>query len=297
MGDGTYRSTWIEKVFHADGVSAEVKVFMLFLAFYYMGPDGRVREPRDDLAKSLGCHPRKITAKFKAAIDSGLMVQTIRGGRGRTAEYQAVGPDVQGADTRHPMEVIGCPQPATYAHAKGAGFYPPNSTPQGADTRHPMGSQGADTRPPNDADIYKEPRTRAHSKTAGVSSTTKAADSRLDDNVVPLFDEELPPSAGAAAPPRGPEITAQTVVAAYVEGVRIATGGEDPDRQAKGKIAKRAKALLNEGKDPARLVEAARALGQKIDLGYDDLGKEYLMTVAAQAKAAGAEPSGAWWDN
>jgi hypothetical protein len=36
VSDGTYRGRWVDEVFRSSGVSAEVKVFLLFLAHYYI---------------------------------------------------------------------------------------------------------------------------------------------------------------------------------------------------------------------------------------------------------------------
>ena len=105
MSRKTDRARWIDEVFHTPRVSAEVKVFLLFLERHYMKADGEVREPREGLAETLGCHPRKITAKFNMAIVGGLMEQTVRGGKGRTATYRATLPGDPGAP-------IGCQHPA-----------------------------------------------------------------------------------------------------------------------------------------------------------------------------------------
>lgn len=122
--------------------------------------------------------------------------------------------------------------------------------------------------------------------------------------MIHLFGEEkdqtIPPPAGAAAPDDEPKpITAQTVVAAYVDGVREAIG-EGPTRRLVGQIAKQAKELISdEGRDPARLVVAAHSLGTKVERGFSDLGREYLMTAQrTSSPAAGTDPSGrAPWAN
>lgn len=137
MGDGTLRGRWIDDVFASVTVSAEVRLFLLYLAHYHMGPTGRVSEPRESLADGLRCHPRKVTAKFQAAIQAGLIEQTVRGQKHRTAEYQAlVSGRSQGARYRHPEES----QVAEYRH--------PEPDSQGAKNRHPENAQGADSRHP-----------------------------------------------------------------------------------------------------------------------------------------------------
>lgn len=109
-----------------------------------------------------------------------------------------------------------------------------------------------------------------------------ADDSRQDGVVVALFDEKtIPPPAGAAAPTEDDRpINAQTVVAAYVEGVQDATG-ERPTKRVLLQVARQAKELLGEGRDPARLMAAAKSLGRKVQRGYTDLGQEYLMHAPA----------------
>lgn len=161
------RDRWIGEVFQTSRLSAEVKVFLLFLERYYMKPDGRVCEARDDLAKALGCHPRKITAKFNMAMSGGLMEQTVRGGKGRTSTYRAVFPgqpdgSSQSAGTRHSKERTECQHPAPYARAKGAADYHPKQGGQSASTRHSMADP-----------LYKD-HARAHSKRGDLDQKTPA---------------------------------------------------------------------------------------------------------------------------
>jgi hypothetical protein len=209
LNDRAHRDQWISEVFRTPLISAEVKVFLLFLERYYMKADGEVREPREDLAKALACHPRKITAKFNMAIAGGVMEQTVRGGKGRTATYRTTLPSgPQGASTRHPMERSGCQHPAPYARAKGAADYHPEAGSQGAGTRPPEDAQGASTRHPETAPF--KGTARAHSRDSDRNHLThaEADDSRRGGVVVPLFDEEpkepslrsqTPASAGARA--------------------------------------------------------------------------------------------------
>lgn len=90
-------------------------------------------------------------------------------------------------------------------------------------------------------------------------------------------NREVPPTAGAAAPRHATEArdsppNAGDVVAAWVEGAQAANG-ERPAGRLIGQIGRQAKELIDEGKDPARLIEAATAAGRK---GFADLGRELL---------------------
>ncbi|MCD0450789.1 helix-turn-helix domain-containing protein [Actinocorallia sp. API 0066] len=82
----------------------------------------------------------------------------------------------------------------------------------------------------------------------------------------------------AAKPEASPK--ADAVVAAYIDGVRAATNGEDPTRRQIANIGRQAKELLAESKDPERLVKAAHALGRKVQLGFHNLGIEYFRLAA-----------------
>lgn len=184
MNDGTYRGRWAREVFRTPRVSAEVKVFLLFLERYHMEPNGRVCEPRELLADEIGCHPRKITAKFKSAIDGGLLRLIVRGQKHVTAVYQASIPDPQVADTRPPETG---PQVAGPRH--------PERSQVAADYHPETVSQGAGTRPPENGPIYKA-RARAHSKgdRSSTTATTEDDDSRPGGVVVALFNEDIEPS-------------------------------------------------------------------------------------------------------
>lgn len=171
MNDGTYRGRWIGDVFRAP-VSAELQVFLLWLAYYYMSPAGKVCEPRAQLADHFGCHPRKITAKFRAAIDAGLLEQTVRGQKGQTAEYRAV---VQGARTRHPETVQGASSRHPERTLQGDKNGHPE-TPQGDHSRHPERPSGCQQSAPL---IYK-----------GVHVAEESA----TNSVVPLFKKEHTPA-------------------------------------------------------------------------------------------------------
>src|SRR5437588_11399171 len=85
VSDGTYRGRWMDEVFRTPMVSAEVKVFLLFLACHHMSPDGRVSQSRARLAEDLGCYERRVSDRFESAIRGGLMERLSRGQRHRTA--------------------------------------------------------------------------------------------------------------------------------------------------------------------------------------------------------------------
>lgn len=267
MSNGTFRGRWVDEVFKTPRVSAEVKVFLLFLANYHMGDGGRVSEPRESLASQLGCHPRNVTAKFRAAIGAGLMEQTARGQKHRTAEYRAVVPQPsQGDDNYHPEDDS---QGAGFYHpetAQGAGFYHPEDDSQGDDSHHPTTKRDG-----------------------------KVSDHAQASKTVPLFDDEEqnPPPAGTTKPSADKQLTpVQIVVAAYIEGVQEATG-ERPDGRTIGRISQQAKDLIKKDRrNQERLVDAARALGLKIGKGYLDLGQEYMMAAAATQQPNGNSRGG-----
>ncbi|YCK35154.1 hypothetical protein ACNF49_14025 [Actinomadura sp. ATCC 39365] len=104
--------------------------------------------------------------------------------------------------------------------------------------------------------------------------------------VVPLPPRPLPvpPSAGAAAPERETAANAGDVVAAWIEGVQAATG-ERPASRLIGQIGRQARELLDEGKDPERLIEAATAAGRK---RFADLPRELLRMSSTTSQ----DPSG-----
>jgi hypothetical protein len=306
--DGTLRERWVAEVFRTPHVSAEVKVFLLYLAHYTMDSAGRIEEPRDLLAEQMGVHPRKISGKFAAAIASGLLRQVVRGQKHQVAVYQAVVPgepnsqgagsghpgeasrvDAQGADCGHPEDAQGALTRQAEV-SQGAGFYHPEESAQGASNRHPETSQGAQNRHPENSGPYKD-RTGAHSNGERSCADADVTGHGDESVVIALFDDiKTPPPAGASADPaEPPAITAQTVVAAWVDAVRLASG-EPPTKRLIGSIARQAKELLDkEGRDPERLVDAAAALGSKIGSGYTNLGQEYLMTATRQHAATGTD--------
>jgi hypothetical protein len=228
VSDGTYRGRWVDEVFRSSGVSAEVKVFLLFLAHYYMNPLGRVSEPRDELAGRLGCHPRKISAKFESAISAGLMRQVMRGQKGQTAVYQAVVPGLpQSADYRHP-EV-----------SQGAGFYHPKESGQGAGFWHPESAQGATKPHPEDVSGCQQPAPHIY--------TSEEVVERGDDGVViPLFDEQHQKlSRKRSQEPAGEDSLFAEFYGAY------------PRKKGRPSALKAWKAALETGNDPQEIIAAA----------------------------------------
>jgi hypothetical protein len=272
LSDGTYRGRWQDEVLGTPHCSAEVKVLLLAMSLQ-MDDAGCAAIPRDDLAVLLRCHPRKVTEKIKTAIDAGLLRRTARGNNGRTAQFQGV----------IPRELSRVPPPSTLQRMKGADSQHPTDLMKGADSQHPSNGKGAESRHPTDAEgcrqsasPYKRPAEVGDNETEGV--------------VISLFDEkdQIPPPAGATAPAdeEPKPITAQDVVAAWIDGVRDATG-ERPPKALLGQVARQAKELVSEDRNPERLVAAARSLGQKVGKGYADLGREYLMASASSpARAA-----------
>ncbi|MFI6296734.1 hypothetical protein ACIBEJ_34450 [Nonomuraea sp. NPDC050790] len=96
----------------------------------------------------------------------------------------------------------------------------------------------------------------------------------------------IQPPAGADAPDEGTTgdepLNAKAVVAAWVESAQARTG-DRPANSLIGQVGRQAKQLIDEGKDPARLMAAASEAGRK---GYADLGRELLRINA------GPDPGG-----
>lgn len=106
--------------------------------------------------------------------------------------------------------------------------------------------------------------------------------------LIPVPDPvSIPPSAGTASPRRAKQSTndpnAGAIVAAWVEAATAATG-ERPANRLINQVGRQAKELLAEGKNPDRLIEAARAAGSK---GFTDLGRELLRAGVTTKQAAG----------
>lgn len=97
----------------------------------------------------------------------------------------------------------------------------------------------------------------------------------------PLTPEPVPTTSGVASL-RQPN--AGDVVAAWIEGAETASG-ERPGNRLIAQVGRQARELIDEGKDPQRLVAAARAAGTK---GYADLPRELLR---AATPTNGARPS------
>ncbi len=95
-------------------------------------------------------------------------------------------------------------------------------------------------------------------------------------------------SVGADQPrrPKPNETDSQAIVGAWIDGA-TEHAGERPSGKLINAIGREAKQLLGEGRDPARLVEIARAAGAK---GYADLSRELLKSSSAQP----ANPDAPW---
>lgn len=299
---GTYRDRWVAEVFHTHRITDTVRVTLLALA-EEMDETGRVVFLRDELAARLGRHPRRISERLKAGIEAGLLRRVARGQRHQATVLQAVSllvPPRQheetsslGADPQHIETSLG----ADIKHEEnGAQCADPQH--EETDLNVPPG-QHEESRP------LKRNRAHARSKRSHGPETTHQmeSDHASVGEVIQLFDEGR-----TIAPPAGPDaqsaeakpITAQALVAAYVDGVREATG-EDPTPRLIGQIARQAKELIDDEKrDRDRLVAAARSLGMKVGRGFTDLGREYLMLAQRNPRAGAATgtdtPGRAPWD-
>lgn len=113
-----------------------------------------------------------------------------------------------------------------------------------------------------------------------------------DDNVLRLAANGQPaPRKGRRKQAQVTDPNAGTVVAAWVEAVEREQG-ERPAQRLVAQVGRQARELIEEGKDPARLIAAATAAGGK---GFADLGRELLrMNGSGQRQAPrspGATPS------
>lgn len=150
LSDGTYRGRWMDEVFRTPAISAEVKVFLLFLAARHMSPDGRVSEARSRLAEGLGCYERRINERFDAAIKAGLMERVSRGQKHQTAVYCAAIPDLpapqRASNPPAEQKSQGADSPPAEP-PQGAGTPPTEQNPQGAKKTPAENPQGADSPP------------------------------------------------------------------------------------------------------------------------------------------------------
>ncbi|MEV0993441.1 hypothetical protein [Nonomuraea sp. NPDC050202] len=134
--------------------------------------------------------------------------------------------------------------------------------------------------------------TNSHDPMANDGSRAGARRDRVDVRTTVLSPvpspEPVPPSAGATAPggdtpPRDSPPNAGDVVAAWIEGAQAASG-ERPATRLISQVGRQARELLDEGKNPARLLEAATAAGRK---GFADLGRELLRMGTTPGQDAG----------
>jgi hypothetical protein len=82
------RERWRAELIQARGITADTKVLLLVLADEMRG-DGYVCVPRDQLAKTLGRHPARITERIREAITTGWLAEIVKGKPGTTACYRA----------------------------------------------------------------------------------------------------------------------------------------------------------------------------------------------------------------
>jgi hypothetical protein len=160
----------MDEIFRTPSVSAEVKVFLLFLAHYEMDAKGVISVPRDVLAERTRCHPSKVTEKLKSAIDAGLLKLVVRGQKYRTSVYSAVVPDSP--------QVTGNRSPET--PAQGTGSRSPEAAPQVTKKRSPESrdrpAQGTGSRSPEKGFPYKDrARTRPPALLTADGSDTPAS--------------------------------------------------------------------------------------------------------------------------
>lgn len=131
---------------------------------------------------------------------------------------------------------------------------------------------------------------------ANDGSRAPARRDRVDVRTTVLYPEPspepIPPSAGTA-PPRAPEleppITAQQIVAAYVDGA-TSTGRSTPSRRLRDRVGGDARRLLAEdAADPAALLAAARTMGAA---GWHDL--DVQLQLDGGARTGDGHPPGAY---
>jgi hypothetical protein len=165
----------MDEVFRTPMISAEVKVFLLFLACRHMSLDGRVSESRARLAEGLGCYERRINERFDAAIRGGLMERVSRGQKHRTAVYCAVIPGVK-SDSQ------GAGNPPA-ERSQGAGHQPAEADSQGAKNAPAENAQGAGNPPAETVSGGGQPAPHIYTH-------LPVSDLRDGGVVVSLFDEK-----------------------------------------------------------------------------------------------------------
>jgi hypothetical protein len=152
----------------------------------------------------------------------------------------------------------------------------PSAHMPGAD---PLDSPEAPTSngPPKNPDTRGQSRQRhgvTHADVTGVVTgpptrpdPTRPSSSYGTTKVPPSADALFDPSTGKQPKP----ITSQAIIAAYVDGSTKANL-DKPSSKLCGRIGRDAKRLIEEGKDPAKLVAAAAEMGGN---GFDDLDMAY----------------------
>ena len=152
LSDGTYRAHWLRAVIRATHIPESVRVLLMTLALH-MDASGRVSVPREVLAALLGRNERKVAERVKGALESGLLVRTVRGQKHRVAVYQAaiggVIPDPLSVPPGEPAEDdVRVPHEGPAEDSQGAGSIHPEPDSQGAGSMHPE-TQGAGFRMPH----------------------------------------------------------------------------------------------------------------------------------------------------
>ncbi|MFI7644106.1 hypothetical protein [Nonomuraea sp. NPDC049400] len=155
LSDGTYRAHWLRAVIKATHITDSVRVLLMALALH-MDASGRVSVPREDLAALLGRNERKVAERVKLALESGLLLRTVRGQKHRVAVYQAA---IDGVTLSMPPEGpaedevsvapgdpvdsgLRVPDGGQAEDSQGAGSMHPEPNSQGAGSMHPE-TQGA----------------------------------------------------------------------------------------------------------------------------------------------------------
>jgi hypothetical protein len=96
---GTFRDAWRREVLRSGRISDSVRVLLLVLADNIRGKD-RISLPRNEIAKTLGRSPQRITERIHLACEAGFLDRVSSGKPGRTAVYQALIPRSEGPRVR-----------------------------------------------------------------------------------------------------------------------------------------------------------------------------------------------------
>ncbi|MBG0828516.1 hypothetical protein HS041_12130 [Planomonospora sp. ID67723] len=150
LSDGTARAHWLRTVIKTKQITDSIRVLLMTFALH-MDASGRVSVPRVDLAELLGRDPRKVGEKVKTALESGFLVQIVRGQKHRTAVYvaafngQPLSMPPGGPAENFPLRM---PPGGPAEDSQVADFYDPEQDSQGPRNRHPE---------PQEADLRMSP--------------------------------------------------------------------------------------------------------------------------------------------